>query len=191
MEPENLQYDVLLAAAEETAPGKESPSPVAADTDASDESDYMEYKYGHYGRRYGNNESDKTDTPPASDNDAAADEESAKGDDAAETHDSATDDDNNTAQAEMPDDENQVAGDGTANGTPDDAATAQNNPADQSKEGQETTDETANAQTSEDDQCDCHCTICDAMTAIASRWADELLSQYGLRPSHVTRLLGW
>jgi hypothetical protein len=189
LEPGDLQDDVSQPTAEETASSKESGSPEAADTDASDDSDYMEYKYGHYGRRYGNYEYNKSNASPESDNDPAiTGEESSKDDDAAQSDDSAVQDDSSTDKAEMPDDENQVAGDDWVNGTPDDAATAQNDSSDQSEQVQEAADETA-AKTAEDDQCDCHSTICEAMAAIASHWADELLSQYGLRPSQVTRLL--
>jgi hypothetical protein len=174
-----------------------------SDTNASDDGDYLEYKYGHYGRYFGagsysNPTNDSTgeeystpaDDPNNSDNTASADEKPSQ----------VTTDDSNELGSEkyrhyhyMPVEE-QVGHNAGAKAQDDDEDKTTN-----PKDGAKEEDEGDDSQVADDDETTEELAdddspesgaFTDAMLGIASQMADEWSGRYGMKFSDFGRLLG-
>jgi hypothetical protein len=99
--------DATAVAKTETATNKEVASVDAANTNAADDQDYLEYKYGRYGRYYGHKPDTNQTAPQSTDestktDDSAKNNESMKNDESANTDDSTKADNSTTDDAAKP-----------------------------------------------------------------------------------------
>jgi hypothetical protein len=169
--PEYDQTSEPALADDQSVSKPSSASPVAADTDASDDGDYMEYQYGrYYGRKYDANPA----TPQSTENSARADDSSAADD----GNDSAEDDSVNSGDTVQDDDV-------SASGENGDVEQAEM-PRDGNGVASVPAEETAG-----DDDCSGDPAMVRAMGAVVANWTNEFLTHYGLTTAQVTRLLDW
>jgi hypothetical protein len=175
-----------------------------SDTNAADDGDYMEYKYGHYGRNFGGS-SYQNPTPAQSSDDANRDDYSTQADDPNNAENTAAADENPsqgttedgadldpgmtpgyekydryrymTPEEQVGRNEGAMADDDEDNSTsPKDGVAEQD-------EG----DDTCMA----DDESGESGLFTDAMLTIASQMANEWTGRYGMKFSDIGRLLGW